>query len=100
VIVGGDGSIHEVLNGMLHRSDKKRLPVALVPNGTGNDLSHSFLLRDIDMALNYIVKAQTIRMDCIKVTLDYENESEIPEELDKLKYSKYCIMHTGFNLPA
>ena len=38
VAVGGDGTMHEVVNGMLHRKDKKRLPIAFIPNGSGNDL--------------------------------------------------------------
>jgi len=35
-VLGGDGSIHEVLNGMCRRPDGQRLPLALVPCGTGN----------------------------------------------------------------
>jgi len=37
IAVGGDGTLHEVLNGLMFRSDKKKLPIALVPNGSGND---------------------------------------------------------------
>jgi diacylglycerol kinase family enzyme len=39
--VGGDGSFHEVINGMLKRSDHTKLPIGLIPNGTGNDLCGS-----------------------------------------------------------
>lgn len=35
--VGGDGTFHEVANGLLHRPDKKRIPIAFVGNGSGND---------------------------------------------------------------
>lgn len=37
IAVGGDGTFHEVVNGMLHRADKKKLPVGFIPNGSGND---------------------------------------------------------------
>lgn len=37
VAVGGDGTYHEVVNGMLHRVDHKKIPVAFIPNGSGND---------------------------------------------------------------
>jgi diacylglycerol kinase (ATP) len=47
VAVGGDGTCHEVVNGLLTRSDKKKLPVCFLPNGSGNDLS----LTTFDLAL-------------------------------------------------
>jgi sphingosine kinase len=37
VAVGGDGTIHEVVNGMLKRQDKLKVPIAMLPNGSGND---------------------------------------------------------------
>lgn len=45
---GGDGSIHEVTNGMLHRKDKQQVPIAYLPNGSGNDCARSFNLENID----------------------------------------------------
>ena len=44
VCVGGDGTIHEMANGMLMRRDKKKIPIAFIPNGSGNDLCGSFNL--------------------------------------------------------
>ena len=37
IAVGGDGTIHEVVNGMMFRKDQQKLPIAFVPNGSGND---------------------------------------------------------------
>jgi diacylglycerol kinase family enzyme len=34
VVVGGDGTINEVLNGMLARVDGMKLPIGLIPQGT------------------------------------------------------------------
>ena len=34
--VGGDGTLNEVLNGVLKRNDKKKIPIGLIPGGTGN----------------------------------------------------------------
>ena len=42
LVVGGDGSFHEVFNGMLMRKDRLRLPIGLIPNGSGNDFNSSF----------------------------------------------------------
>ena len=46
--VGGDGTFHEVINGLMYRQDKKRLPVALIPNGTGNDTLFNFGVSTLD----------------------------------------------------
>jgi len=48
VISGGDGTIHEVVNGMMMRDDKKKVPVALLPNGSGNDTCRAFRLSSIE----------------------------------------------------
>jgi len=41
VAVGGDGTLHEVVNGLLQRQDGQKLPIAFVPNGSGNDTCHT-----------------------------------------------------------
>lgn len=52
---GGDGSYHEVINGMLARPDGKKLPIAMIPNGSGNDLCTSIGIMNLNDALDYIV---------------------------------------------
>ena len=56
VVVGGDGSFHEVMNGMMARSDKKRLPMAFIGNGSGDDTNKAVGVFDLEKALDYIVK--------------------------------------------
>lgn len=34
---GGDGTVHEVVNGLMMRQDGRKLPLGFIPNGTGND---------------------------------------------------------------
>ena len=34
--MGGDGTLFEVLNGMLSRSENERIPISIIPSGTGN----------------------------------------------------------------
>ena len=63
--IGGDGTMHEIINGMLKRPDKRQLPIGLVTGGTGNSFMHDLdcldpvnaakriitgRLRDIDVA--------------------------------------------------
>jgi len=47
VAAGGDGTYHEVVNGMLARPDKQKLPIGLVPNGSGNDLCSSLDIKTV-----------------------------------------------------
>jgi diacylglycerol kinase (ATP) len=37
LVVGGDGTIHEVANGLLESGEALRFPLAVLPMGTGND---------------------------------------------------------------
>jgi len=79
-IVGGDGTIHEAINGMMYREDKKRLPLVLLPNGSGNDFASCFLLNSITKGLGYLDKGQTMKADVVKILLDFESEEELMEE--------------------
>ena len=39
IVAGGDGTLHEVINGMLARQDGQTLPLGLIPGGSGNSLA-------------------------------------------------------------
>jgi hypothetical protein len=43
VVVGGDGTIHDVINGMLARGDGQVAPIGVVPAGTGNSMMMDFV---------------------------------------------------------
>ena len=74
VAVGGDGTLHEVINGMMFRADKKKVPIALIPNGTGNDLCNSVGVKSVEQALAFIKKGDLIQMDLNRVLMDAETE--------------------------
>jgi len=97
--VGGDGTLHEVINGMLRRSDGKKLPLLLVPNGTGNDLCGSFMVDDVQTSLNGLVKGDVMEIDALKLLLDHERVEDIPEDLKIQKY-RYSVINSCFTLPA
>ena len=77
VAVGGDGTCHEVVNGLMSRKDKKKLPICFLPNGSGNDLCGALNLNKFETGLNALVQGDVIKVDLFKVLLDHESEEEI-----------------------
>ena len=72
-IIGGDGTMHEVINGMLNRVDQKQLPIGLIPGGTGNSFMHDMNCLDPINAAKQIVKFNTRAIDVIKIITNEKN---------------------------
>jgi len=96
---GGDGTVHEVVNGMLMRSDKKRVPIAILPNGSGDCFCMGLGIMNMEQALNYICKGETIMVDVHRVLLDHENEESLPEGKERLEHCRYMINASGCAMP-
>jgi len=47
IAVGGDGTVHEVVNGLMKAPEGKRPVLGIVPAGSGNDLAHTLGLSHI-----------------------------------------------------
>ena len=99
VAVGGDGTLHEVINGMLMRQDQARIPISFVPNGSGNDLVGCLGIRDVNQALDWLIKGDVIKMDVNKVLLDHEDEIEIPAEQRNAKF-RYSVINAAVGFIA
>ena len=97
VAVGGDGTCHEVVNGLMSRKDKKKLPICFLPNGSGNDLCGALNLNQFKTGLTALVKGDIIKVDLFKVLLDHESESEI-QGPDPINHLRYCIINTSLLL--
>ncbi|KAL6778110.1 hypothetical protein ACKKBG_A16955 [Auxenochlorella protothecoides x Auxenochlorella symbiontica] len=69
-VVGGDGTVFEVLQGMLNRPDweaARQLPLVQIPAGSGNGLAASTGLWDVTTAVHALVKGCTSPMDVSSV---------------------------------
>ena len=97
--VGGDGTYHEVTNGMLHRADKRRLPLAFIPNGSGNDTLRPLGVTNLAKSLDYIIKGDLLKVDLTRCLIDADTEDEIPED-EKFKRLRYVLLNTCIGLPS
>ena len=85
--IGGDGTIHEIVNGLSERED--RVPLILMPQGTGNDLCRAFHLNTSEDTFKVLEKPSVISIDVLKITLDKKKEE-----------SKYSVINTCLGIPA
>ncbi len=65
VALGGDGIIHEVVNGLMRIDDEKRPALGIIPVGSGNDYA-----RTLGMTINHPVAALKQVLEGIKRRID------------------------------
>ncbi len=70
--IGGDGTMHEVINGMLKRPDQRQLPIGLVTGGTGNSFMHDLDCLDPENAAKRILTGRLRPIDVAKVDANGE----------------------------
>ena len=66
-IMGGDGSFHEAINGLMKRSDKLKIPLSLIPAGSGNSLGRDLNILNLKDAINNIVIDNKKSIDIAKI---------------------------------
>ena len=82
--IGGDGTFHEIINGLLTRSDGKQVPLGFIPGGTGNSFMHDMECLDPVEAARRIVSGGITPIDVAEV--------EMPEE------KVYCMNIVGWGM--
>ncbi len=71
-LVGGDGTMHEAINGMYTRKDNKRIPIGLIPAGTGNSLMHDFNCLEPTVAAKWIVNGYSKKIDLAEISMEHK----------------------------
>ena len=61
--IGGDGTMYEVINGLMTREDRKKFPIGLITGGTGNSFMHDLECLDPMDAAKRIVKGERRSID-------------------------------------
>ena len=66
-VIGGDGSFHEAINGLMLREDKLKKPLGIIPAGSGNSLSRDLnILNPLD-SIKAIINGKITTMDIGKI---------------------------------
>ena len=70
--IGGDGTVHEVADGLMQRGELILVPLGIIPAGTGNTLALHLQCDDPLEAAQRIVAGSTQPLDVVRVTLSDE----------------------------
>jgi len=69
IIIGGDGTYNEVINGILQREDNYRPILGFIPAGSGNSLMHDLNCLDPHEAISNILNFNVKKLDVMKLNL-------------------------------
>lgn len=67
-VIGGDGTVHSVVNGLMRREAKIGIPIALIPAGTGNTLHQDIHCPTVERAVEAILAGASKSLDLIELT--------------------------------
>ena len=70
--IGGDGTMYELINGMLKRDDNHKIPIGLITGGTGNSFMYDVDCLDPIDAAKRIVQHKLRPLDIAKVNANGE----------------------------
>jgi len=88
--VGGDGTAHEIANGMLERPEEERVPIGMIPAGSGNTWAFDLGLDEVETAVDVIIRGETANVDVIAVA-----------STDCMTHTtEYAINICGYGMPA
>ncbi len=77
IAMGGDGTVHEVMNGLMQVPAEQRPVMGVVPIGSGNDFAYSMgITQKSAHALAHALKAETIQSIDIGQMTDEHNRRE------------------------
>lgn len=77
IAMGGDGTVHEVVNGLMQIPENKRPMMGIVPNGSGNDFAYSIgVTQKSAHALAHALKAGNIQAVDIGLLTDEHGRRE------------------------
>lgn len=80
IVVGGDGTLNEVVNGIFHQNicRSEEIALAMIPVGTGNDWIKTFGIPNNYLgAINKICEGETLFQDIGKLTFSEKGKEQV-----------------------
>ncbi|MBO4768784.1 MAG: diacylglycerol kinase family lipid kinase [Bacteroidales bacterium] len=80
VAIGGDGAIHEILNGVMTQEEvpPSEITLAIIPVGSGNDWARLYdIPKDSAEAVDVIARGKTVCQDVVKVESVYDGKPTV-----------------------
>jgi sphingosine kinase len=66
-LIGGDGTVHEAVSGLIERGESASIPLGIIPCGTGNDVARHLGANSPSDAERRIVAGRTSPFDVARV---------------------------------
>ncbi len=66
-LIGGDGTVHEAVSGLIERDEPTSIPLGIIPCGTGNDVAQQFGVNSPLDSARRIVAGRTSPFDVARV---------------------------------
>ncbi len=115
-LIGGDGTLHEVLNGLMARDDSRRPPLGIIPCGTGNTVAEHLGHIDPQAAVQVIAAGHIRPVDVLRVSMgtstayccnivgwgavtDINRTAEKLRWLGGSRYTAATLVHVAFPRP-
>ena len=68
IVIGGDGTFHEVVTGLMKREDNQRIPIGIIPAGSGNSFLYETNNMDYLSVLKKILSFKKRTIDILEIT--------------------------------
>lgn len=97
--LGGDGTAHEVVNGVMCRPDHDSVTVGILPAGTGNTLAYDMGIASAKQGAEQVIGGRVRQMDLLVVDGMPDTGHDIMREPSK-PTRLYSLNMVGWGLPA
>ena len=66
-MIGGDGTFHEIVTGIMSRKDKNKIPIGIIPGGSGNSFLYDNKIKKPINVLKQLLKFEKTKIDVVKI---------------------------------